>query len=105
MDRIRGIFHRKHLNQFAVLLFVLLWSHSVNVAFSEEFRDSSGSLETVSDAQIPPDSRHVDLSYNRITRLFDGDFASLTQLQNLYLVHNQVNTIGKKLLKPFHVSG
>ena len=98
MEDSSNVSYSKRMYRLLFLSFISFLNYSVNLTTAQEFRDSSGNLETVSEAPIPSDSILVDLSYNRIIRLHDGDFVAFLHLQNLYLATNQINIIGKKLV-------
>ena len=83
------------LKHFSLLPMFLISSQTVRLISAQEFRQSGANLQSVSEATIPPDSVLVDLSYNQIRTLQDGDFSALNQLQKLYLIGNGIVTIGK----------
>ena len=83
------------LRHFSLLPMFLISSQTARLISAQEFRESGANLQSVSEVTIPPDSVLVDLSYNQIRTLQDGDFSALNQLQNLYLIGNGIVTIGK----------
>ena len=80
---------------FSLLPMFLISSQTARLISAQEFRESGANLQSVSEVTIPQDSVLVDLSYNQIRTLQDGDFSALNQLQNLYLIGNGIVTIGK----------
>ena len=83
------------LRHFSLLWLFLISNQIARLISAQEFRESGANLQSVSETTIPSDSVLVDLSYNQIVTLRDGDFSALNQLQNLYLIGNGIVTIGK----------
>ena len=95
MDFIIFLPHLKLLCRFSLWSTFLIWNQTAKLISAQEFRESGANLHSVSEATIPPDSVLLDLSYNQIRTLHNGDFSVLNQLENLYLIGNGIVTIGK----------
>ena len=95
MDFKMFISHTMVTMDFTRIFLFLIWSATLRFNFAEEFRQSAANIQSVSEAAIPPASTLVDLSYNQIITLRNGDFSGLNQLQHLYLIGNRITTIGK----------